>query len=78
MTDFEYVMQRLPRKNEKAALETVARGSGISYHTVLKLANGATPDPRVSTINRLTIYYLALDSRSGNIARKTRTGARAR
>jgi predicted transcriptional regulator len=65
MTDFEYVLQRLPAKNEKDELELVARGSGVPYNTLIKLANGATEDPRVSTVNRLVIYYRARDSRQG-------------
>jgi predicted transcriptional regulator len=77
MTDFDYVLQRLPTKSEKTELEKVARGSGVPYNTLIKLANGATEDPRVSTVNRLVIYYRARDSKLGaNFARKTRSGVR--
>jgi predicted transcriptional regulator len=77
MTDFDYVLHRLPLKNQKAELERVAKGSGVPYNTLIKLANGATEDPRVSTVNRLVIYYRARDSKLGaNFARKTRSGVR--
>jgi transcriptional regulator with XRE-family HTH domain len=63
MSDFEYVRQRLPRPNDKAGLEAVAKGSGVSVHTLLKIAKGETEDPRTSTVNRLAIYYRAKESK---------------
>lgn len=63
MSDFEYIRQRLPRANERLELEAVAKGSGVPYHTLLKIANGATEDPRTSTVNRLVIYFRAKESK---------------
>lgn len=63
MSDFEYVRRRLPRPKDKAELEVVAKGSGVSVHTLLKIVNGQTEDPRTSTVSRLAIYYRALDSK---------------
>jgi predicted transcriptional regulator len=63
MSDFEFVRERLPKPSERAELEAVAIGSGVPYHTLLKIAKGETADPRTSTVNRLAIYYRARDSR---------------
>lgn len=53
----EYVRAKLPPKNEKALLEKIANGSGVPYHTLLKIANGQTDDPRISTVDNLITYF---------------------
>jgi predicted transcriptional regulator len=63
MSDFEYVRQRLPRPSARAELELVAKGSGVPYHTLLKIAKGETEDPRTSTVNRLVVYFRARESK---------------
>lgn len=35
----------------------VAQVSGVPYHTITKLAQGAVSDPRVSTVQRLLDYF---------------------
>lgn len=57
-----YVKERLPAPSEKAELERVAEGSGVSVHTLLKLAKGETEDPRVSTVETLFNYYRGLEA----------------
>lgn len=57
MSDFDYVRQRLPRHTDKAKLEADAEGSGVPFHTLLKIAKGITEDPRTSTISKLAGYY---------------------
>ena len=64
MSDFEYVRLRLPRPSEKAELEAVSKGAKVPYHTLLKIANGVTEDPRSSTVNRLSVYYRAKEKRA--------------
>jgi len=54
---FKYVRERLPKPSDKEALEALAKASGVNYHTLLKLANGATEDPRVSTVETLLRYF---------------------
>jgi predicted transcriptional regulator len=69
VSDFEFIRQRLPDPSHKAELELIARGSGVPYHTLLKIANGVTADPRTSTVNRLVIYFRARASRKRGEAR---------
>ena len=52
-----YVLERLPAPSEKAKLEEIAKGAGVPYHTLLKVAKGETSDPRVSTIDALIRYF---------------------
>lgn len=52
-----YVLRRLPSPGEKEALEKVAKGAGVPYHTLLKIAKGETHDPRVSTVENLARYF---------------------
>lgn len=68
MSDFEYARRRLPRPSEKAELERVAKGSGVPYHTLLKIASGETEDPRTSTVNRLVVYFRARESKERRAA----------
>lgn len=63
MSDFEYVRLRLPKRGDRPELETVAKGAGVPYHTLLKIVSGETSDPRTSTVNRLSIYFRALESK---------------
>lgn len=54
------VTKRLPRPGAdqwKERLEVIAKGSGVPYHTLLKIAKGLTEDPRVSTVSRLYAYF---------------------
>lgn len=57
-----YVKERLPAPSEKAALEKVATGAGVPFHTLLKIAKGETEDPRVSTVENLFNYYRGLEA----------------
>jgi hypothetical protein len=47
---------RLPGPKDRLALERVAAGSGVPIHTLLKIVNGETADPRVSTYQALFNY----------------------
>ena len=68
MSDFEYVRDRLPKPSAREELEVVAKGAGVSYHTLLKIAKGETGDPRTSTVNRLVVYFRAKESRQRRAA----------
>lgn len=55
-----YVLERLPAKDDPQAAEklaAIAAGAEVSLHTLLKIWNGATTDPRVSTIEHLIRYF---------------------
>lgn len=49
----DYVRRKLPSPKDKQALEAVAKAASVPYHTLLKIANGQTADPRVSTVQSL-------------------------
>lgn len=51
------IRAKLPAPSDKEGLERIARASKVPYHTLLKIANGATEDPRVSTIEKLQRYF---------------------
>lgn len=51
------IRARLPAPSDKEALERIARASKVSYHTLLKIANGQTDDPRISTVEKLQRYF---------------------
>lgn len=56
----KYVRERLPDPNEDRfteLLEEIAKGAGVPYHTLLKIAKRETHDPRVSTIENLIRYF---------------------
>ena len=53
----ERVKAKLPPWKDKLALEEVAIGAGVPFHTLLKIAKGETTDPRVSTLQSLLDYY---------------------
>ena len=54
---FAYIKKKLPPPNERRALEAIAKGADVPYHTLLKIASGETVDPRVSTVENLTRYF---------------------
>ena len=43
-------------KLTKADLEPLAEKSGIPFHTLLKIWNGYTTDPRISTVEKLAQF----------------------
>jgi predicted transcriptional regulator len=51
------IRARLPDPSDKEALEAIAKASKVPYHTLLKIANGQTDDPRISTIEKLQRYF---------------------
>jgi predicted transcriptional regulator len=51
------VKAKLQQQSDRAGLEAVAAGSGVPYHTLLKIAKGETTDPRVSTVQSLLRYF---------------------
>jgi predicted transcriptional regulator len=51
------IRAKLPAPNDKEGLERIARDSNVPYHTLLKIANGQTEDPRVSTVEKLQRYF---------------------
>lgn len=53
------IRSKLPASNDKDELERIARESKVPYHTLLKIVNGQTEDPRVSTIEKLQRYFEA-------------------
>jgi len=53
----KYVLARLPTPDQRERLEAIAKGAGVPYHTLLKIAKGETEDPRVSTIESLIQYF---------------------
>jgi predicted transcriptional regulator len=50
------VRRRLPPANEKGRLEAVAKESGVPFHTLLKIVNGQTENPRIKTVEKLLNY----------------------
>ena len=52
-----FLRKHLPPPSDKEALEAIAKGADVSYHTLLKIAKGETSDPRVSTVDSLTRYF---------------------
>lgn len=59
---FTYVRDRLPPPSDKGKLEEIAKGAGVPYHTLLKIAKGETADPRVSTVESLADYFKAQEA----------------
>lgn len=55
----QYVQDHLPPASDKERLEEIAKGSGVPYHTLLKIAKRETDDPRVSTVQSLYDYLKA-------------------
>lgn len=52
----KYLLERLPKPDDKEGLERVAKGADVPFHTLLKVVKGETVDPRVSTFERLVRY----------------------
>jgi predicted transcriptional regulator len=57
----EYIRDRLPVPGDRERLEIIAKGADVPYHTLLKIANGETEDPRVSTVQNLLRYFQAAE-----------------
>lgn len=51
------IRAKLPPPSDKEGLERIARASKVPYHTLLKIANGQTDDPRISTVEKLQRYF---------------------
>jgi hypothetical protein len=56
MKTIDELRQALPAKHEREKLETIAQATGVSYHTLLKVVNGATQYPRYHTAQKLFAY----------------------
>lgn len=56
-TLLSYIRARLPAPSDKDRLEEISKGADVPYHTLLKIANGETEDPRVSTVENLLRYF---------------------
>lgn len=52
---FEYVMARL--RDKSVTQMQVANGSGVPYHTLVKIAQGRIKDPSVHTVQKLANYF---------------------
>lgn len=55
-----YVLSKLPRQGDAhfmARLEQIEKATGISIHTLIKIAKGETSDPRVSTVQQLYDHF---------------------
>lgn len=46
-------LQALPRSE----LERVSKGTNVPVHTIIKVWNGKTPNPRVRTVEALRGYF---------------------
>ena len=40
-------------KEKKVSKSTLVMKTGLDYHTISKIENGATPDPRINTVIKL-------------------------
>ena len=56
MKTLQDLRKALPAKHEREALEAIAQGAQVSFHTLLKVVNGATKSPRYDTVERLFAY----------------------
>lgn len=52
-TLLEELLALLPPASERGRLEDIAQQAGVPYHTLLKIVNRQTTDPRVSTVDNL-------------------------
>lgn len=67
----EYVKRRLEalliprdrRQSKGERLDEVAKGSGVPASTIVKIVNGHTADPQISTIQALLDYITREDNR---------------
>ena len=51
------IRAKLPDPSDRNGLERIAKASRVPYHTLLKIANGQTDDPRISTVEKLQRYF---------------------
>lgn len=58
-TNVEPILTFVRRKLEESRGDWVeiARVSGVPYHTLTKVAQGSTPNPRIDTVQRLVDYF---------------------
>lgn len=58
-TTIEPILAFVRRKLEESRGQwvEVARLSGVPYHTLTKIAQGQSPDPRINTVQRLVDYF---------------------
>lgn len=61
-TLLEELLALLPPASEKGRLEEIARRAGVPYHTLLKIVNRQTVDPRVSTVDNLLRHLRAREA----------------
>lgn len=52
----DHIKAKLPAPHDRAGLEKVSAGSGVPFHTLLKIVKGETADPRISTVQNLARY----------------------
>lgn len=50
-----FVQERL--RSGDQTLYAIARGSGVPFSTVQRIASGQTPSPRVDTVEKLAAYF---------------------
>lgn len=41
------------RSKQKLSKSSLVIMTGLDYHTIVKIENGATPDPRIGTVKKL-------------------------
>ena len=56
MDDLNYVKERL-LADGKEKWDAIAEETGVSVHTIIKVARGQTKNPRFHTIDPLTKHY---------------------
>lgn len=58
-TNVEPILTFVRRKLDESRGEWVeiSRVSGVPYHTLTKIAQGATPNPRIETVQRLVDFF---------------------
>lgn len=59
MSNVEPILSFVRRKLEESRGDWVeiSRASGVPYHTLTKVAQGTTPNPRIDTIQRLMDFF---------------------
>lgn len=58
-TNVEPILTFVRRRLDESRGEWVeiSRISGVPYHTLTKIAQGTTPNPRIETVQRLVDYF---------------------
>jgi len=58
-TNVEPILTFVRRRLDESRGEWVeiSRVSGVPYHTLTKIAQGATPNPRIETVQRLVDHF---------------------